>query len=257
MPQRKQEEWSTQWGAFQDNEEFLFLDWIYPSVLEDFRDKDVLEGGCGGGQHTRILAALANRITAVDLNTIKIAKKFNDRFRNIDFIDGDIAAIQLDRKFDIVFSIGVIHHTDNPDKTFENLKNHTKPGGKLIIWVYSDEGNLLVKMIVEPLRKIFLKRISHKNLILLSKIITVFLCLPVYTIYLLPLRFLPYYDYFGNFRKLSFLRNTLNVFDKLNAPQVIFITRSKVEQWFNPGEFCNVHISRYKGVSWRGSGIRL
>jgi hypothetical protein len=79
----------------------------------------------------------------------------------------------------------------------------------------------------------------------------------VYTIYLLPLNFLPYYEYFSNFRKLTFLRNALNVFDKLNAPQVDFITNERISKWFSGSDFKDVHISQYKGVSWRGSGVKV
>ena len=86
--------------------------------------------------------------------------------------------------------------------------------------------------------------------------LTALLCIPVYTLYFLPLPFLPYYDYFRNFRRLPFQRNVLNIFDKLNAPQTAFIRRALVERWFSAG-FRDVHVSSYVGVSWRASGTRL
>jgi hypothetical protein len=46
------------------------------------------------------------------------------------------------------------------------------------------------------------------------------------------------------------------VFDKLNAPQTHFISHSMIEQWFDPNEFTDIHISSYVGVSWRASGTR-
>ncbi|MFH1790320.1 MAG: class I SAM-dependent methyltransferase [bacterium] len=257
MVQKKQKEWFEQWNLVQDNELFLFEDWISPTTLEDFRDKDVLECGSGGGQHTYFVAPYAKSICAVDLNAVEIAKKRNNKFNNIDFIEDDIANMKLEKKFDIVFSIGVIHHTDDPDKTVRNLIDHTKPSGKLIMWVYSKEGNFLVEHLVEPLRKIFLHKISRKKLLLLSQSVTALMYLPIYSLYMLPINFLPFYEYFQNFRKLSFYRNTLNVFDKLNAPQVQFINKSRAKSWLNDNEFTNIHLSPYKGVSWRISGIKL
>ena len=59
----------------QDNELFLFLDWIHPLTLDDFKGKTVLEAGCGGGQHTSFMAPYAQQITAVDLNAVDIAQK--------------------------------------------------------------------------------------------------------------------------------------------------------------------------------------
>ena len=256
MIQAKQEQWHRQWEIFRDDELFLFEEWIAPNTLEDFRGKEVLECGCGGGQHTSFTAPYAKSITAVDLNTVDLARKKNADLSNAEFIEADIMSMDLGKKFDIVFSIGVLQHTDNPDRAFENIKRHLRPAGRLIVWVYSAEGNSLVKYILEPVRKLLFNRMNRDILLQLSKALTFLMYIPVYSIYLLPLEFLPYYEYFTNFRRLSFNRNCLNVFDKLNAPQVTFIDKEKVYGWFNPNEFKDIHISSYKGVSWRASGIK-
>jgi SAM-dependent methyltransferase len=254
--QKKQSEWYEQWSMLKDDELFLFKDWIYPVTLEDFEGKESLECGCGGGQHTGYVAPYAKHHTAVDLNTPDLARERNRDKTNINYLEADIAKMDLGKQFDIVFSIGVVHHTDDPDATFENMKKHTKSGGKTIVWVYSKEGNWMVENMVEPLRKAFLIKMSRRNLLLLSRGITGMMYLPIYTVYLLPLTFLPFYEYFQNFRKLSFYRNVLNVFDKLNAPQVQFISKERMGKWFNEKDYTNIHISSYKGVSWRGSGIK-
>ena len=127
----------------------------------------------------------------------------------------------------------------------------------MILWVYSKEGNFLSEYFVEPVRKKFLTDISRKNLLMLSNVITFLMYLPIYSIYLLPLSFLPFYEYFINFRKLSFYRNSLNVFDKLNAPQVQFIGKSRAMNWLPGDKFSDVQISAYKGVSWRICGVKL
>lgn len=250
MGQVKQKEWQEQWERFQDNELFLFKEWIYPNTLDDFKGKTVLECGCGGGHHISFMAPYASEIAAVDLNTVDIARERNKQYRNVSFIEADIAEMNLGRRFDIVISCGVVHHTDNPEKTVENLKTHLKSGGRIILWVYSKEGNFLIERLVEPIRKGILEGKSREKLHLISKVITSLMYIPIYSIYRLPVGFLPFYDYFDNFRKLSFERNTLNVFDKLNAPQTDFISRERIENWFNEEEFQDIHISSYKGVSW-------
>jgi SAM-dependent methyltransferase len=254
MQQKKQSEWYDQWEEFRDDETFLFGDWMSPNTLEDFRDKEVLECGCGGGQHTALVAPFARKLVAVDLNTAALARERNKSSTNVEFLEADIATMDLKRKFDVVFSIGVVHHTNNPDAAVENLKRHVKPGGKLILWVYSKEGNYLVRTFVEPLRKLLLTHVNRKVVLSISRLITFLMYMPIYSIYLLPARFLPYYDYFVNFRRMSFRRNLLNVFDKLNAPQVDFISKDRFAGWFDPCSFEEVHISSYRNVSWRGSG---
>jgi SAM-dependent methyltransferase len=253
--QEKQSEWHEQWSLLEDNELFLFQDWIQPFRLEDFRGKKVLEFGCGGGQHTAFVAPYAAEILAVDLNTSDLARKRVAGLPNVRIREGDIGNLALPERFDAVFSVGVLHHTDDPDRSFANLMRHAAPGGTVIVWVYSKEGNALVEYGVEPFRKLFLRRLARRHVLTLSRLICALMYVPIYTLYRLPLRWLPFFEYFQNFRRLSFYRNTLNVFDKLNAPQVQFISRERIERWFDPKLFAEVTIRPYKGVSWTGVGV--
>jgi SAM-dependent methyltransferase len=255
--QQKQDAWKWQWEHIQDHEQWLFQDWIAPTTLEDFRGKTVLDCGCGGGQHTSFVAPLASKVVGVDLNAVSAARERTAPFANVQLIDADLATMSLPEQFDIVYCIGVIHHTDSPDKTFTNLLKHCKPGGKLIVWCYSYEGNFLNRTLVEGAKSILVHALPRRAVWWLGKVLTALVYLPVYSIYLLPLTFLPYYEYFQNWRKMSFERNFLNVFDKLNAPQTEFITKARIQSWFSSDHFTNVHISAYKGVSWRGSGTVL
>lgn len=244
---------------FECTERFLFDKWIAPATCADFIGKDVLECGCGGGQHTSFVAPYARSVTAVDLNTTDIARQRNLQLSNVTFIGADISTMDLGQQYDVVFCLGVIHHTDDPDATFRNIFRHCKPGGRIIIWTYSAEGNAMVRCGVEPLRKLILRHLSRKKLLAIAKIVTVALYPIVYTVYRIPpLRFLPYFDYFVNFRRMSFERNLLNVFDKLNAPQTHFTTRQKCSEWFNAVNFEPESISmlHYLGVSYTLSGIK-
>ncbi len=259
--QTPQREWREQWTLFRDDERFLFEEWIRPATLEDLRGREVLEAGCGGGQHTGYMAEVCRSVTAVDLNTVELARQRNAGRANVELIEADCATMELGRQFDAVVCIGVIHHTDDPDRTFDNLFRHLRPGagGLMIIWTYSAEGNALVRWLVEPLRKLSLRALPRRLLVALAGVITALLYLPVHTIYRLPwLAFLPYYDYFRNFRRLSFRRNLLNVFDKLNAPQTRFIDRATCERWLDPESFVpeTVSIRRYAGVSYSLNGVR-
>ena len=252
--QAKQAEWAEQWRVFYDDRVDLFLDWIHPLTLEDFEVKTALDAGCGPGDHINMVAPRARRVVGVDLNTAAIARRTTQGHPHVTILEDDLASMKLGEQFDIVYSIGVVHHTDNPVATVRNLERHTKPGGRLALWVYSHEGNFLNRRLVEFCKRRALGRLPRPALLGIARALTAALYLPVHTVCRLPLPWLPYHAYFQNFRRLPFQRNLQNVFDKLNAPQTVFLRRSQVEAWFPPDRFSDVHISGYLGVSWRASG---
>lgn len=254
--QQKQSEWAWQWENLRDDNRWLFQDWIWPVTLEDFKGKSALDCGCGGGHHIEFVAPHAREVVGVDLNAVESAKGRTGNMPNVSLTEGDIANMDLGRTFDMVYSIGVLHHTDSPDASFKNIAKHCAPGGKTMVWVYSAEGNFLNSHVLEPIKTAVIHAMPRRAVLWLGNILTALMYIPIYTVYLLPLKFLPYYRYFQNWRKLSFGRNALNVFDKLNAPQTWFITRKQIESWFDPAVFTDIHISPYKGVSWRGSGTK-
>ncbi len=252
--QAKQRDWHWQWRHLQDDSLFLFQEWIAPHTLETFRGKIVVDAGCGGGQHTSFVAPVARKVYAIDLNTTDLARERNAAFRNVVYVEADLATVELPEKTDVLFCIGVIQHTDDPTKAFRHLQTLLKPGGLLILWCYSKEGNFLNERVLEPMKRWLLLKLPKLALLALAHVLTAMIYPFVYSIYLLPLRFLPYYEYFQNWRKLTYSRNMLNVFDKLNAPQTHFIPKETVQSWFASDVFADVRIEPYKGVSWKASG---
>ncbi len=65
LTQKKTIEWHSQWLRFGNDADFQFHEWIAPATLETFRGRDVLECGCGGGDHTFMVADLARKAYCV------------------------------------------------------------------------------------------------------------------------------------------------------------------------------------------------
>lgn len=254
-PSTNESAWHYQWSAFEDQSEMLFHEWIWPNRMEDFAGKTVLDAGCGRGQHLKFVASYAKQAVGVDLNCAALAAQHCADCPNVSTIEDDLIQMDLGRTFQVAYSIGVLHHTDDPRAAFQNVARHVEIGGRVIVWVYGHEGNALNRLLVEPVKRYVLRYWPRAALVALAHILTVLLYVPVYTAYRLPLRFLPYYHYFQNFRRLGYRRNVLNVFDKLNAPQTWFIRRREVADWFSDG-FEDVSLESYLGVSWRASGTR-
>ena len=67
--------------------------------------------------------------------------------------------IDYENHFDIVFSIGVVHHLEHPELALQEMVKATKPGGQVLIWVYGLENNEWIVNVVDPLRRALFSRL--------------------------------------------------------------------------------------------------
>jgi ubiquinone/menaquinone biosynthesis C-methylase UbiE len=94
-----------------------------------------LEIGCGTGSFTRLLAAKANHVTAIDLSAemIRVACLRSSNYSNISYQVGNILQMELPSShFDFIAMIATLHHLPR-EPVLEKLKKALKPHGVLII----------------------------------------------------------------------------------------------------------------------------
>jgi tetratricopeptide (TPR) repeat protein/2-polyprenyl-3-methyl-5-hydroxy-6-metoxy-1,4-benzoquinol methylase len=113
--------------------------WSFP------RNPEMLVAGCGTGRHPIATARQYNfaNILAVDLSRSSLAyamrKAKHYDVPNLEFAQADILAMpQLGRKFDIIESIGVIHHMRDPMQGWSALYDMLNSGGILRLGLYSE-----------------------------------------------------------------------------------------------------------------------
>jgi len=105
--------------------------------------KRVLEVGCGTGGHSALFARHGARVTAVDLTPSRVeatAAKFALLGTDADgcrALQADAEALPFaDAAFDIVYSNGVLHHTNDTGKALDEVYRVLKPGGRAVIMLY-------------------------------------------------------------------------------------------------------------------------
>ena len=107
----------------------------------------ILELGCGTGNHAMLLAKEGYQVHGVDLSQemLGYANERRDRLSpasatKLQFSQGDLRQVRLDRKFDVVLSLFhvISYQTNNEDllAAFETAKAHLVPGGILIFDVW-------------------------------------------------------------------------------------------------------------------------
>lgn len=239
-----------------------FLDWIRPVDPGFLKGRTVLEGGCGKGRHTAVVAELGARaIVAIDLSDAVDAAFENTRhLPNVHIVQADLNHLPVRRVFDYAFSIGVLHHMPDPERGFRALVSRLVPGGAISTWVYGREGNGWIVHLVSPVRERVTTRLPHAFLDALSGVLTVPLFLATRFLYG-PSRStafgkrLPYAPYLGYIAPFPFREQRSIVFDHLVAPIAFYMRRDEVAGWFERAGLTAVRIEHHNANSWRGYGV--
>lgn len=112
--------------------------------FEKWKGKTVLEIGGGIGTDSINFARAGANLTIIELSetSMEIIKKRFDVFglkANFYVCDAEklTDTIGTEIKYDLVYSFGVIHHTQNPENVIEEIKKILKPDGELRIMMYA------------------------------------------------------------------------------------------------------------------------
>ena len=257
---------ATAWKSFPRMDERYrqqFFDWINPVREEDFKDKLVLECGCGKGRHAKIVSECgAKMIFAVDIgDAVEVAYQNTGHLPNVHIVQADIENLPFNPVFDVAFSLGVLHHMNSPVSGFLAMSKKLKADGTICVWVYGRENNRWLIRYINPVRVAITSRLSPP----LLKILAALVALPVYiwaryvaaswgnlqkTIPKLPDLF--YQRYMTYISRFDFNEIHHIVYDHLSAPVANYVARHYFEDWFVEGQLPNPVIRWHNQNSWTG-----
>jgi SAM-dependent methyltransferase len=110
---------------------FAIVDWAK-------RPERVLDMGCGSGRWDVPLAPLVGQIVAVDASreALEVARS-NVQAANVTFVECTPDTLPFaDGYFDLIFSLGVLHHLPSTEGAIRSLAAKIAPGGQLLIYLY-------------------------------------------------------------------------------------------------------------------------
>jgi SAM-dependent methyltransferase len=131
-------------GFFDDLDQYHFEKLHHLPRLVDFegyRDRAVLEVGCGAAVDLARFARGGARVTGVDVaaSAIELAKaNFAQQGLAGDFRVADGEHLPFaDATFDLVYAHGVVQYTPDPKRLVDECRRVLKPGGQAIFQVYN------------------------------------------------------------------------------------------------------------------------
>ena len=110
---------------------FSLIDWSK-------KPKRVLDMGCGSGRWDTLLAPLVGELVAADASfeALGVAKR-NVLAPNVSFLESSPETLPFaDGYFDLIFSLGVLHHLPDTQAAISSLACKIAPGGQLLIYLY-------------------------------------------------------------------------------------------------------------------------
>lgn len=253
------------WQKFsRTNKDFYrhqFFDWISPINEEFLKDKLVLDAGCGKGHHLMMISPDVKEAIGADISdSVFVAFNNTKHLSNIHIIKADLNCLPLkDRIFDYVYSVGVIHHTEQPQETTQNLYKKVKEHGIISLWVYGKENNEWIIYFINPIRKFLTNYMSPKIIHVVSFLLALFL-FPILKLIYLPIskfdtlrpisKTLFYYPYLSYISKFDFVEINNIIFDHLVAPISHYLSKEEVKKITNLNSSLS-KITWHNQNSWR------
>lgn len=266
IEQRTQRQFGYQWTHFgKETERFEanFLNYLAPVEPEFFRGTLGLDAGCGFGRHLYQAARFGAEMVGLDLSAaIDVTRQATRQMPSVHLVQGDLLAPPLaPGRFDFAYSIGVLHHLPDPLRGFQALVRLVKPGGMVMIWVYSTSRRW-TNLALEAARRIT-TRLGPRVLHALSGLAAA--C--DWWLAIQPYRLLHRVPGLGRWvERLTPERITLYAtypfgvcladwFDRLAAPIRYYYDPAALQRWAEAAGLRDVRISPTGKYGWRLQGI--
>jgi len=256
-----------EWRKFSEaHEEYKreLLHVLRPVKPSFFKNKLVLDAGCGAGRLTYYMAKTGCELVGIDLSKAVYSAHENMKgFSNVHIMQADIYNLPLRPCFDFVYSIGVIHHLPKPELGIKRLSALLKPNSTLFVWVYGREDNFFAVVVLDRIRKVTTKlplgllyQLCYFPAAILHVLNLLFQMLSKTPLTKALADRLPYSQY----SHVRFRKKHLTVFDHLSVPVARFFTKEEVVKMFNDAGLEIQSISRISRKelqqnSWRVLGI--
>lgn len=130
-----------EWRAFADTDTSeqaamfeMYFDLVSPTELAGAA---VLDAGCGAGRWAVQVAKRRSQVVALDAGrSVEIAAR-SGRAWGIQCVQGDVTRLPFESsRFDLVYSLGVLHHIEATESAAAELVRVLRPGGKCLIYLY-------------------------------------------------------------------------------------------------------------------------
>jgi SAM-dependent methyltransferase len=250
-PDRFGYEWA-KYNEIRPEYETQFRKWTPFFQPEDWRGKTVLDVGCGTGRNSFWALTYGAGSTVaidVDVQSLDVARRNLAPFSQASVLQRSAYDVGFENHFDIVFSIGVIHHLENPGLALAQMAKAVRERGSVLIWVYGRENNEWIVRYLDPLRKALFSRLPIQVVDHLSLYPSIMLWLALHLGF-------GRTEYFKMIRGFSFRHLRAMVFDQMLPKIAHYWPRDAVAKMMEEAGLQNVRLQWVNEISWAAIGTK-
>lgn len=245
-----------QWSHYPENVGYhaslaLLQDTLGPLLsVDELAGRRVAEIGSGTGRVVgMLLQAGAAHVVAVEpsVGVHQLRASVAAETGRIDVIHGPGEALPQDGSRDFVFLIGVLQFIPRPTPVLRAALRALRPGGRLVVWVYSHEGNAAYRVPITLLRSVT-TRLPHPVLAGLCSALERVLAAYIPLCRLLPLPMREYVT--TTFARFPRSKRREVIYDQLNPTYVKWFRGNELEQLVTDAGFVSPRLYRRHGYSW-------
>lgn len=133
-----------------------FDGWTQALPPETWQGARFLDVGCGIGRNSHFSmqrGAVGGLAVDVDDRSLDAARRNLADYPDMEVRWQSVYDLNEGEVFDLAFSIGVVHHLENPEEAVQSIAKQVKPGGKVLLWLYGAENNGWVIKVFDPVRR--------------------------------------------------------------------------------------------------------
>jgi SAM-dependent methyltransferase len=264
MPDRSEQtirDFGAQWTEFPENAGYyaspaLLADICGPLLTsEHIRGARAAEIGSGTGRIVNMLLDCgAAHVTALEPSQAIVVVRRNtaDRKERVTYVQAKGDELPLEN-YDLIVSIGVLHHIHDPLPTVCRAHAALRPGGRFLAWLYGCEGNELYLRVTTPVRQVT-RRIADPLLKGLCHALVAPLSLYAWLCRWLPL---PMRGYMRSvISRLDWHYRFLVIFDQLNPAHAEYYSGEAARGLLEEAGFEDVQLYHRHGYSWTVIGTK-